>query len=138
MGKVVRTGEVGSGHALKALNNLLSGTHLLVSAEALAIGRRFGLSDDIMLEVINSSTGRSWSTQFKLPTFIIPETFNSGFAMSLLVKDMTIATELARELGLPSRLGEASQELWARALDDLGAAADHTEIARFAAESDPA
>ena len=136
MGKVVRTGAVGSGHALKALNNLLSGTHLLVSAEALEIGRRFGLSDDIMLEVINASTGRSWSTQFKLPTFIIPETYNSGFAMSLLVKDMTIATDLARELGLPSRLGETSRALWAQASGELGPEADHTEIARFAAHPD--
>ncbi len=136
MGKVVRTGAVGSGHALKALNNLLSGTHLLVSAEALEIGRRFGLSDDIMLEVINSSTGRSWSTQFKLPTFIVPETYNSGFAMSLLVKDMAIATDLARELGLPSRLGETSRALWAQASGELGPEADHTEIARFAAHPD--
>jgi 3-hydroxyisobutyrate dehydrogenase len=132
VGRVVRTGQVGSGHALKALNNLLSATTLLISSEALQAGRRFGLDDDVMLAVINSSTGRSWSTEFKWPTFVVPETYDSGFAMSLLVKDMRIATELARGLGLPAGLGEASLLRWADALEVLGQDADHTEIARYA------
>ena len=134
VGRVVRTGAVGSGHALKALNNLLSATTLLISSEALQAGRRFGLDDDAMLSVINSSTGRSWSTEFKWPTFVVPETYDSGFAMSLLVKDMRIATDLARGLGLPSLLGEASLQRWADALDALGQDADHTEIARYAGQ----
>jgi 3-hydroxyisobutyrate dehydrogenase len=134
VGRVVRTGAVGSGHALKALNNLLSATTLLISSEALQAGRRFGLEDDVMLSVINSSTGRSWSTEFKWPTFVVPETYDSGFAMSLLVKDMRIATDLARGLGLPAELGEASLQRWAAALERLGQDADHTEIARYAGE----
>jgi len=133
-GRVVRTGPIGSGHALKALNNLLSATTLLISSEALHVGRRFGLTDDVMLSVVNSSTGRSWSTEFKWPTFVVPETYDSGFAMALLVKDMRIATSLARELDLPTELGEASLERWAAALESLGEGADHTEIARYAAE----
>lgn len=133
-GRVVRTGPVGSGHALKALNNLLSATTLLISSEAMHVGRRFGLTDEVMLSVVNSSTGRSWSTEFKWPRFVVPETYDSGFAMSLLVKDMRIATSLARGLGLPAELGEASLQRWADALDALGDGADHTEIARYAAD----
>lgn len=131
-GKVTRTGATGSGHALKALNNLLSATTLLISSEALQVGRRFGLDDDVMLAVINSSTGRSWSTEFKWPRFVVPESYDSGFAMALLVKDMRIATSLAEELGLPAELGEASLARWAAALEALGDTADHTEIARYA------
>lgn len=135
MGTVKPTGDIGSGHALKALNNLMSATHLLVSSEAIEAGRRFGLNDDVMLEIINSSTGRSWSTEFKWPTFIITETYNSGFGLRLLVKDMRIATDVARQLGLPSRLGEAALALFEQAADELPATADHTEIAKFAASS---
>lgn len=136
MGRVIRTGAVGSGHALKAINNLLSGTTLLISSEALHAGRQFGLSDEVMLSVINTSTGRSWSTEFKWPTFVVPETYNSAFAMALLVKDMQIAISMARDLGLPSVLGEASLERWRAALESLGAQADHTEIAKFVGSAD--
>lgn len=136
MGRVIRTGAVGSGHALKAINNLLSGTTLLISSEALHAGRQFGLTDEVMLSVINTSTGRSWSTEFKWPTFVVPETYDSAFAMALLVKDMQIAVSMARALGLPSVLGEASLERWRAALETLGAQADHTEIAKFAGLSD--
>lgn len=132
LGTVKRTGPVGSGHALKALNNLLSATHLLVSSEAIVAGERFGLDPAVMLEVINSSSGRSFSTEYKWPTFVLPETYDSGFALRLLVKDATIAVDLARAVGLPSRLGEAALELWREAADVLPPDADHTEIARFA------
>lgn len=136
MGRVIRAGAVGSGHALKAINNLLSGTTLLITSEALHAGRQFGLSDEVMLSVINTSTGRSWSTEFKWPTFVVPETYNSAFAMALLVKDMQIAISMARDLGLPSVLGEASLERWRAALESLGAQADHTEIAKFVGSAD--
>lgn len=140
MGTVRPTGPVGSGHALKALNNLLSATHLLVSSEALQAGRRFGLADEVMLDAINTSSGRSFSTEYKWPSFVVPETFDSGFALRLLVKDARIATSLARQLGLPARLGEAALHLWELAAEQLPADADHTEIAKFAAipASDPA
>lgn len=133
LGSVRPTGPVGSGHALKALNNLLSATHLLVSSEALQAGRRFGLADEVMLDAINSSSGRSFSTEYKWPSFVVPETFDSGFALGLLVKDARIATALARQLGLPTRLGEAALALWEEAARALPADADHTEIAKFAA-----
>ena len=134
MGTATRTGAVGSGHALKALNNLLSAASMLISAEAIQAGRRFGLADDVMLDVINASSGRSWSTEFKWPTFIVNDAYNSGFGLRLLLKDMKIATSLARELGLPSVFGEAAVERYELAADELPADADHTEIAKFAAE----
>jgi 3-hydroxyisobutyrate dehydrogenase len=86
-----------------------------------------------MLEVVNASSGRSFSTEYKWPTFVLTETFDSGFALRLLVKDAKIAVDLARAVGLPSRLGEAALELWREAGEALPPEADHTEIARFAA-----
>jgi 3-hydroxyisobutyrate dehydrogenase len=130
---VVHVGGVGAGHAVKALNNLLSATHLLVSAEALAVGRQFGLDPATMLKAINGSSGRSGSTEAKLPKFVLSSTYDSGFRLALMLKDMRIAVDLAREIGTPAALGEAAVDLWARAADALEEGADHTEIARWAA-----
>lgn len=133
LGRPTRVGEVGAGHALKALNNLLSATHLLVTSEAILAGQAFGLDADVMLSVINGSSGRSGSTENKWPNFILPQTYDSGFALSLMLKDMRIATDLARQLGLPSRLGEDAVSRWSEAAEVLAPAADHTEIARWVA-----
>ena len=138
LGTVRRTGPVGSGHALKALNNLLSATHLLASSEAIRAGAEFGLDPSLIVEVLNTSSGRSFSTQYKWPTFILPETYDSGFALRLLVKDAALAVELARSVGLPSRLGEAALSLWQEAAELLPPDADHTEIARVAGHLDAA
>lgn len=137
MGSVRRTGSVGSGHAVKALNNLLSATHMLVSSEAVRAAIAFGLDPRVVLDVINSSSGRSFSTEYKWPTFVLPESFDSGFALRLLVKDAAIAVDLARSLGLPSSLGEAALALWTEAAGLLPEDADHTEIARVAGELAP-
>jgi 3-hydroxyisobutyrate dehydrogenase len=137
-GKVMHVGPVAAGHALKSLNNLLSATTLLISAEALMTGKRFGLDPEVMVETLNESTGRSWSTQYKLPEFVIPREWTSGFTMRLMVKDMRIALELARSTGSPIGLGRASAELWERAAAALGDGADHTEIARWLDELAPA
>jgi 3-hydroxyisobutyrate dehydrogenase len=132
--KVVHVGAVGSGHALKALNNLLSATSLLISSEALAAARRFGLDPQVFVEVVNGSSGRSVSTEQKLPSFVLPGTYDSGFALQLMLKDLRIALGLARATQAPFALAEAATELWARAAQALPADADHTEIARWVAE----
>ncbi|GAA3687164.1 NAD(P)-dependent oxidoreductase [Arthrobacter ginkgonis] len=133
LGSARRAGNVGSGHAIKAINNLLSATHLLATAEGILAGERFGLDPAVMVELINTSSGRSGSTDNKYPNFILPETFDSGFGLRLMLKDMKIATGLARQLGLSSRLGEQAVALWEHAAEALPPAADHTEIARWAA-----
>lgn len=131
LGNPTRVGDSGAGHALKAINNLLAGVHLLAAAEGFAAGKRFGLDPELMLSVLNSASGRSVATEQKLPRFVVPETYDSGFAMSLMIKDMRIATGLADALGGPATLGERAVELWAKAATDLGPQADQTEIARW-------
>ncbi|MFC8566702.1 NAD(P)-dependent oxidoreductase [Streptomyces sp. NPDC057245] len=130
-GTVSHVGGTGAGHALKALNNLMSATHLLVSSEALLAGEEFGLVPEAMLEVVNGSSGRSGSTQTKWPKYVLPGTFDSGFGLRLMLKDMRIAVGLARESGLPSLLGESAVRLWDEAAAQLPADADHTEIVRW-------
>jgi 3-hydroxyisobutyrate dehydrogenase len=135
LGKVVHAGPLGAGDAAKALNNLLSATHLWVTSEAILVGQRFGIDPEVLLSVFNGSSGRSGSTENKWPNFILPGGYDSGFALRLMLKDMRIATDLARSCGLPSRLGEDAVRLWAEAAEGLDPAADHTEVARYLAAS---
>ena len=131
LGRTVHAGAVGSGHAAKALNNLLSATHLWVTSEAILAGERFGIDPEVLLSIFNGSSGRSGSTENKWPNFILPGSYDSGFGLALMLKDMRIATGLAQELGAPSTLGADAVELWARAAQDLPPTADHTEVARW-------
>jgi 3-hydroxyisobutyrate dehydrogenase len=131
IGNPVHVGAVGAGHAIKALNNLLSATHLLSTAEVMAAGQRFGLDPLIMLDVFNNSSGQSGSTRNKWPNFVLPGTFNSGFALRLMVKDMRIALGLAEQVGAADQLSRGSLQLWAEAAEALPSTADHTELARW-------
>ncbi len=131
LGKPVHVGAVGSGHAIKALNNLLSATHLWATSEAMTAGERFGLDPDVMLAVFNGSSGRSGSTENKWPNFIRSGTYNSGFGLRLMLKDMKIAVQLAEQAGAPTRLGADAVGLWDEAAEGLEPTADHTEVARW-------
>lgn len=132
--EVIHVGDVGAGHAIKALNNLLSATSLLASSEVLATAIEFGLDPKVVLDVINRSSGKSFSTELKLPKFVLPGSFDSGFGLRLMLKDMQIAIGLARETGTPALLGEAATQYWAQAADALTEGADHTEIAKWVAQ----
>jgi 3-hydroxyisobutyrate dehydrogenase len=130
---IVPTGPVGSGHAMKALNNLLSAVGLAAATEVVEVGRRFGLDPAVMLDVLNHSTGRNHATENKVAQFVLSGTFASGFALQLMVKDIATAVALAHAQGVPIPIGEACLALWSEAADVLPADADHTRIAMLPA-----
>ena len=127
---ILRTGGVGTAHAMKALNNLVSAAGFLVSVEALLIGKRFGLDPAVMVDVLNASTGVNNSTQKKLKPFVLSRRFDSGFALDLMVKDLGIALGLADEGHVIAPLAAMTRNLWAEALAD-GVGSDHTDAARL-------
>jgi 3-hydroxyisobutyrate dehydrogenase len=129
-GRVVRAGDVGAGHAVKALNNLMSAAHLLVSDEAAIAAARFGVDPEVFLSIVNASSGRSGSTELKLPRYVVTGAFDSGFTAALLQKDVRIATELGAGLGLDMALSEAVRARWEELAAQLSPGADHTEIIR--------
>jgi 3-hydroxyisobutyrate dehydrogenase len=132
MGKsVIETGMLGSGHAMKALNNYVSAAGLLAACEALKVGAEFGIAPDKIVAVLNASTGKNNSTENKLMQFIVSGQFNSGFSLGLMKKDINIATDLAHSLGAQTLLGEVLLKSWADAEAKLSGAADHTEIYRM-------
>ena len=137
LGTLVHVGEVGSGHAAKALNNLLSATHLWATSEAVTIGERFGIEPEALLNVINGSSGRSGSSQVKWPKFILSGEFDSGFSAALMLKDAKIAAGLMRTFDARSEVAEQIVKMWQSAVDGLPAGADHTEIAKWIRDRAP-
>lgn len=139
--KVFHTGRLGSGHAVKALNNFVSAAGLTAACEAVLIAAAFGVDPDTLIDVLNASTGRNNSTQVKMKPHILSGSFASGFAMALMSKDIGTAADLTRELeasnpslsSLPVLKGQAA--IWAQALGELGEQADHTEIFRYLKQS---
>ena len=91
MGQVQIAGPLGSGHAIKALNNYVSAAGLIASFEALATARSFGINPDNFLKIINGATGKNNTTEVKLNKFVVSEKFNSGFALDLMVKDVSLS-----------------------------------------------
>lgn len=135
IGKPVRCGITGAGHAVKALNNLLSGIHLWATSEAMESGVAFGLDPAVMLSVFNASSGRSGSTENKWPNFVLSGGYDSGFGLALMLKDMKIALGLSDSSGSPRVISAEAVKLWSQAAEHLPATADHTEVARWVAST---
>jgi 3-hydroxyisobutyrate dehydrogenase len=125
--RIFRTGPLGSGHAMKALNNFLGAAAYTTAVEALAIGKEFGLDPRVMLDVVNSSTGRSFNTEMVLPQDVITGRYGTGFALGLMAKDVGIAADLADAVGVEAPACQLVRRRWAAALAGLGFAADHSE-----------
>jgi 3-hydroxyisobutyrate dehydrogenase len=124
---VIHVGRVGSAHAMKALNNLLSAMNLTGSLEVMEVGRRFGVDAQTMLDTLNASTGQSSATLTKIDR-VLDGSLDSGFALRLMLKDITTAIELARETGSPTPLGDACAEVWRAAARELPPEADQLAI----------
>ncbi len=125
--RLVRTGPLGSGHAMKALNNFCGAASYAATAEALAIGQTFGLTGEVMLDVLNASTGRSFNTEVVFKEEVVPGRYASNFALALLAKDVSIAASLAEASGLETPVCELVSERWAVARDALPPGSDHSE-----------
>jgi len=129
--QIFHVGPLGAGHAVKALNNYLGAAGTLAAFEALLIARAFGLEPKPMLDAINASTGRNSTTDRKIPRDILTGTFASGFRLALMAKDVGIAAELARGLGLNTPFLKTTLKTWREAEKALPAGADHVEIYKF-------
>jgi len=129
--QIIHVGPVGSGHAAKALNNLLAANGLMAAGEALLVGRKFGIDPATLLSVINAGSGRNQATETKYENFVLSRSFASGFSAQLMRKDIGIALDLARQLDASTVLGDALGRVWGEAVEDLDPAADQTEVVRY-------
>lgn len=131
IGKVFHIGErPGMGQTMKLCNNLLSATAVAASSEVVVFGVKAGLDPAVMIEVINAGSGRNTATQDKFPKSILPRTFDFGFAMGLMYKDVKLCLEEAEAAGAQMWIANAVRQLWQVANEELGPEKDFTEIIR--------
>ena len=129
--KLFEVGTLGCGHAMKALNNYLAATSFAATSEAVLIGERFGLDPNVMADIFNVSTGKTFCSENLLKQEILSGRFGSGFAAGLLAKDVKIASDLGEEIGIDAPVSRLVRDRWADARDGLGGSADHTKAAPY-------
>ncbi|MFD1718393.1 NAD(P)-dependent oxidoreductase [Georgenia deserti] len=127
---IYRTGKLGTGHAMKALNNFVAGAAFTATAEALTAGARFGLDPQVMIDVLNDSTGQTFSSSVVFGPHIVEGRYATGFALPLLTKDVRIAQTLQQAVGHHAPVADAVSAALGEALEALGDV-DHTEAFRY-------
>lgn len=132
MGRAVfHLGGLGSGHAMKCINNLITALTFSATAEGLVIGKRYGLDPAAMVDVLNESTGQSWITQNHIRQRILSRSFDDPFKLALMLKDMGIANALACETGSAAPMAGLGQQLWQAASRAAGPEASVSELVRW-------
>jgi 3-hydroxyisobutyrate dehydrogenase-like beta-hydroxyacid dehydrogenase len=128
IGKVFFIGvKPGSGQTMKLANNFLSATAMVATSEAVVMGVKSGLDPAVMIDVINAGSGMSTASRDKFPRAVLPRTFDYGFATGLMVKDVRLALEEMKQLGLSMEVAEAVGRLWEVVIRDMGPESDFTE-----------
>jgi len=131
IGKLFHVGKSpGQGQTMKLLNNLLSATAMAASSEVMVTGVKAGLDPQMIVDVINAGSGRNSATQDKIPRCVIPRTFDFGFALALLNKDIRLCLEEADSMGVPMIVGNAVRQLLSITAASEGPNADMTEIVK--------
>lgn len=123
------TGGLGSGHVMKALNNVVAAATSCATAEALVIGKRFGLNPVTMIGILNVSTGRSFVSEI-FGSEVLTGRYGTSFRLGLLAKDVRIAASVAAATGTDAPMLALTDERWARALSQLGPQADQSAAHR--------
>ncbi len=129
--KVVHVGPVGTGHALKALNNALLAINIQASGEALAALVKLGVSGEKALEVINASSGRSNVTENLIAERVLSRSWPRTFRLALLDKDVGIALKVLQDTGVPHDAIGVAKRVYAEGRAALGEEADHVELIRL-------
>ncbi len=131
LGRVLFVGtKPGLGQTLKLLNNLMSATAIAIPSEAMAMGVKAGLDPNVMLDVINTSSGRNSATQDKFPKHVLTRGFDFGFSAGLSFKDVRLCLEEAEALGVPMVVGSVVRQMLSITCNTYGFDSDCTSLAR--------
>jgi len=129
--QIFYAGPLGAGHAIKALNNYVNAAGLVATCEAVIAGQRFGLDPNVIVDILNASSGMNNTTKNKVKQFMLSGAFNAGFTTGLMAKDVRTALEVAAAMGGSTRMARHTADMWNDTEHSLGAASDHTAIFKF-------
>jgi 2-hydroxy-3-oxopropionate reductase len=128
-GKVFMVGrQPGQAQLLKLLNNMLSSTAFAITSEAFVAGVKGGLDPQVMMAAINAGSGRSGASQDKFMKQVLPRSFDVGFPIASVCKDIGLAVEECESLGVPVWVGNTVRQLWNFAGKQDGMNRDMTEL----------
>jgi 3-hydroxyisobutyrate dehydrogenase len=128
--RIEHLGPVGAGHAMKAINNALLAVNIRAFAEGFAALVKAGIPARRALEVLNTSSGRSFVSESLVPERVLTGSFPPTFRLALLEKDAGIALDLLEETGVDGALLRRTRELLREARATLGEQADYLEAVR--------
>jgi 3-hydroxyisobutyrate dehydrogenase len=132
MGKqLFKAGPVGAGHTMKAINNYVSAAGFAASVEALLMGKEYGIEPELLVDILNASTGRNNATEVKLKQQILSGKYATGFSMKFMAKDLGIAVSMAEHAGFDAPFAHACDDLWAKAASRVDDRVDHSEIYKY-------
>ncbi len=129
--QIYYAGPLGAGHAIKALNNYVSAAGLIAACEAMHAGAAFGLDPNVVVDIINTSSGMNNTTKNKCKQYMIAGTYNAGFSTGLMAKDVRTALEIAQAMGTSTILAKPTADIWDDMEKQLGFLSDHTEMHKF-------
>ncbi len=131
IGKVFFIGErPGMAQTMKLANNMLSATAMAATSEAVVMGVKAGIDPTVMVDVINSGSGRNSASQDKFPRAVIPRTFDYGFASGLMYKDLRLCLEEAEAMGVPMWVGSVVRQMFQLTTMQYGGDKDFTNIVK--------
>jgi 3-hydroxyisobutyrate dehydrogenase-like beta-hydroxyacid dehydrogenase len=134
MGKTIpHVGAVGQGKVVKIVNQVLAATHLLAMGEALALGVKCGADPKVIYEVLKTSSGYSKMMDLRLPGFLFNGTFEPGFKLDLMKKDLNLAVDSAQALAIPLLFGSLAAQVFAAASAAGRGGQDFSAAAEFLA-----
>src|SRR3954464_10562511 len=102
----------GLGQVTKLANNMISAAGMLAAYECSAMAVKAGVDARTLIDTVNASTGRNATTLDKFPASILTRSFDYGGKTSIMYKDVSLALEEARDLGVPMWLGANVVEMW--------------------------
>ena len=132
--KIIHVGSVGMGHAIKAINNTMMAANMWIAAEGLMSLKKLGFDMKLALEVINGSSGRSNVTENLLPKRLVDGEWPLTFKLSLLDKDVRIASSLMHEQHISAPMFAVTSHLYTAALRNLQENADYIEVLKYVAK----
>jgi 3-hydroxyisobutyrate dehydrogenase len=129
--RVEHVGPLGTGHALKAVNQAVLATNILALGEGLAALVKLGVSGGRAVEVLNASSGRSFVSEQLVPERVLSGAWPKTFRLALLDKDAAIAAEVLEEAGIAGPVLHRVSELLQRVRAELGEDADYLEAIKL-------
>jgi 3-hydroxyisobutyrate dehydrogenase-like beta-hydroxyacid dehydrogenase len=132
--QIVHVGPVGQGKVVKMVNQMMAAAHLLMIGEAFALGVRCGADPRTLYDVIKVSSGYSRMMDLRLPGFLLDGTFQPGFRLDLMKKDVALAIDSSKTLGVPLPLTSSVSQLFSAASASGQGNADFSAAAQYVAD----